>query len=343
LAVDDSTLLPKAPPPRPAARDGAIGAAMRRFDGIANPPAPPREAASRRGWGGRPKMGMLVTASLVAVIGLPAILIAIRDNDVERAPSAPVERAAPRSPRVAADVAETPAAPPALEADATPVALKPTPEPNRYGQLPGDEFAGAVQSTPVVAMSKSNAAPVAAAPPAPPPPPAPAAERDAEVSADASDESIVVTGSRMAQPNAWAERARDGRGKNRSLGRAEEAAATAPDWVLNDRSYDTFLRRLQTGVRANNRNAVAGLVAYPLRVNRNGQARTYANARAVIADYDSIFTPRVRSAILSQRFENLFGRDQGVMIGDGAVWFDHMCRTPACSPPGPVRIKAINP
>jgi hypothetical protein len=31
------------------------------------------------------------------------------------------------------------------------------------------------------------------------------------------------------------------------------------------------------------------------------------------------------------------------MIGDGEVWFDHTCPNASCSPPGPVRIRAINP
>jgi len=60
-------------------------------------------------------------------------------------------------------------------------------------------------------------------------------------------------------------------------------------------------------------------------------------------DYDRIFTPNVTRAILGQRFDQLFGRDQGLMIGDGQVWFDHVCANTQCSPPGPVRITAVNP
>jgi len=31
------------------------------------------------------------------------------------------------------------------------------------------------------------------------------------------------------------------------------------------------------------------------------------------------------------------------MVGNGEVWFDQTCRNAQCSPPGPVRIKAVNP
>src|SRR5688572_7661783 len=74
MAADNdlSASLPEPPPPRPAARDAAIEAAMRRFDGQdAIPPhlaAAPRPAPRRLG---RPQIGALATIALVAAIGLP--------------------------------------------------------------------------------------------------------------------------------------------------------------------------------------------------------------------------------------------------------------------------------
>ena len=64
---------------------------------------------------------------------------------------------------------------------------------------------------------------------------------------------------------------------------------------------------------------------------------------SVSRDFDRIFTPRVRRAILAQKAGELFVRDQGAMIGDGEVWFDQTCADSSCSSLGPVRIKAINP
>ena len=60
-------------------------------------------------------------------------------------------------------------------------------------------------------------------------------------------------------------------------------------------------------------------------------------------NYRRIFTARVRNAILRQRFEKVFGNYQGVMIGDGAVWFDHTCVRKDCKPPlGPIKIRTVN-
>jgi hypothetical protein len=50
----------------------------------------------------------------------------------------------------------------------------------------------------------------------------------------------------------------------------------------------------------------------------------------------------VRRAILDQRADQLFVRDQGAMVGNGEVWFSDTCPNAACSPAGPVRIIAVN-
>ena len=148
----------------------------------------------------------------------------------------------------------------------------------------------------------------------------------------------MVTGSRIQVPDSPRNPA-----LRKSIERAYEGRATAPDWVLGDAAYGTFLNGLQAAVRSNNRQAVIRLIAYPLRVNRDGTSKLYRDSAAVLRDFDRIFTPSVKQAILSERFEQLFGSDQGVMIGNGAIWFDHVCRGRRCERDGPVRITAINP
>lgn len=342
MAVDESSLLPNAPPPRPAQRDAAIEAALRRFDGKEESPATVTASSPRRSrwsFGGSPQTGALVTASLIVVIGLPAALIAIRSSDM---PSPKLERPTPtNSKSAAADVAPTP-----TPAQLQPVvSQKPTtevpanlPSPDRRQHLSDEEEIAAEPGAPAVPVEPPTAA-IAAAP-APPPPPPSAAERDETISEDGQ---IVVTGSLIRSPAPMSESIRDGRGRSQAFAQKNNARATAPKWVLEDGAYRTFLGELQAAVRSNNRPAVVRLIRLPLRVNFSAGARTYRESRSVLADHDRIFTPRVKQAILTQRFENLFGRDQGVMIGNGEVWFDHVCRATSCSPPGPVRITAINP
>ena len=340
MPVDDSPLLPNAPPPNPGRRDAAIDAALRRFDGLEEPKAAPIPQR-RRGFGSRPQFGALVTASLVVVLGIPAALIAIRDNQVpptSQKASQPVHREAANVAR-APDLAVADAVEPA---EIEPAQVQPNlPSPNRRSNLSDENEIATMSSSPVAAYEP--AAPGIAAPAPPPPPASPPpgeAERDEAV---AEDSQIVVTGSSIQRAVPMAESIRDGRGRSVSFAQKSNVAATAPKWVLDNGAYRSFLGQLQSAVRANNRPAVVRLVRLPLRVNFAGGAWTYRDAKSILADYDRIFTSKVKQAIAAQRFENLFGRDQGVMIGDGAVWFDHTCRNTSCSPPGPVRISAINP
>jgi hypothetical protein len=133
----------------------------------------------------------------------------------------------------------------------------------------------------------------------------------------------VVTGTRIAEPNVQASK-------------AQKVMPAKP-------GYERFLAVLKTHVRAGDERAVTKLIAYPLRVNFPDGARSYANARSVERDFSRIFTPKVRQAILSQRADHLFVRDQGAMIGDGEVWFSESCADSNCSLAGPLRIIAVNP
>lgn len=197
---DLSALLPEAPPPRPARRDAAIEAALRRFDGEAD--APPAAAPHRRPalWR-RPQIGVLIAASLVGVIALPVWLIGDREQVL--APSVP--------PRIATDqpsAAPGEAAPIAVAApDAAPVVVTP-------------ETAAAIPSAPKTAplaeiapepeqgvAREGLAAPAAPAPPPPPPPSSPAmatraAAPASKAAADASDHGNIVVTARRRQENA---------------------------------------------------------------------------------------------------------------------------------------------
>ena len=96
-------------------------------------------------------------------------------------------------------------------------------------------------------------------------------------------------------------------------------------------------------MRSNDRAALIGMIAFPLRVNHHERSKVYRDAASVSRDFDRIFSARVRQAILSQRPELLFSRDVGTMIGNGELWFEQSCADARCSALGPVRIIAVNP
>jgi hypothetical protein len=338
MAVEDdqSTWLPKPPPPRAVRRDAAIDAALRKFDGVEEVSSPPAaRPRPSRSWMRRPQLAVAMSAMFVLIVGVPAALIGLRDEPHRAQPSSsivaeqneecaggkcapPAATGLPQQPSIQAQkpvatadhaapapvaVVTTDASPSVSEADSKVV--------SKAESAPAEMVAPRVAPP---APANITAAPPPPAPPPPPPPPPPAAERSAEVASD-----IVLTGTRIS---------------NRAAQASSAARVTS-----GQQGFTAFLSRLQAATGANDRRAIVRLVAFPLRVNAPGGTRIYRDAPSVERDFDQIFTAKVRRAILGERPGKLFVRDQGAMIGNGELWFDQVCRGPSCS----VRITAVNP
>jgi hypothetical protein len=115
------------------------------------------------------------------------------------------------------------------------------------------------------------------------------------------------------------------------------AGAVGPDG-LTDTEATVFLASLQDAIRAENPGQVAALVKFPLRVGfssrqspRPDRVVNIANAEEFIRRYSELFTPEVRAAVLSQPSDTLFRNWQGVMIGNGELWYADVCRDKQCS------------
>jgi hypothetical protein len=112
------------------------------------------------------------------------------------------------------------------------------------------------------------------------------------------------------------------------LARAQQHAAqgncTHPDPAAWPDCPDAiaFLAKFQDALKSNNREAIASLVNYPLLVT-GAAGKTHVRSRAqLLAGFDGIFTAAVRGAILKATPDDVWGNDQGFMIGDGVIWFD---------------------
>ncbi|MCX8999731.1 hypothetical protein NOF55_21735 [Rhizobiaceae bacterium BDR2-2] len=85
--------------------------------------------------------------------------------------------------------------------------------------------------------------------------------------------------------------------------------------------YRHFFEQLQKAVASDDKAAVAAMVDYPFQARINGKAVTLRDAAHFVADYDKIVTSKVKQAIAAQTYATLFANWQGVMIGDGELWF----------------------
>lgn len=86
-------------------------------------------------------------------------------------------------------------------------------------------------------------------------------------------------------------------------------------------AYEKFFDRLKKAVGSNDKETVASMIDYPFRARIDGKALKIRDAAHFVADYDKIFTAKVKHAIANQSYATLFANWQGVMIGDGEVWF----------------------
>ncbi len=96
-----------------------------------------------------------------------------------------------------------------------------------------------------------------------------------------------------------------------------------------------FLATLQALVKADDRQQIAGMIRYPLNVYSAKRHRRISNPGAFVSGYPVLFSPAVKKAIEQQSPECLFGNWQGVMIGNGEVWFEE-------GPDGTIKIKTLN-
>ena len=83
----------------------------------------------------------------------------------------------------------------------------------------------------------------------------------------------------------------------------------------------TFVKTLQTAIKNGDQIAVTDSVLFPLRIYMNGKTRTVSSRTQFLQLYGRIMSPGVRKAIVSQNPECLFANADGVMIGDGEIWF----------------------
>ncbi|MEI6739458.1 MAG: hypothetical protein WCK74_04020 [Gemmatimonadaceae bacterium] len=112
-----------------------------------------------------------------------------------------------------------------------------------------------------------------------------------------------------------------------SLAHRYGAIGVRDDAVVH-RGAEAFWR----GVQRNDRKTVAAQLRYPLTVLVKGRPRRFRSAAEFVAAYDAVMTPAFRATILNAIPRHMFVRDQGVMLGSGAVWFGRTGQVIALSP-----------
>lgn len=126
--------------------------------------------------------------------------------------------------------------------------------------------------------------------------------------------------------------------------RAQSAAEVNSnlDTLFGDHApYAAFFDKLKKAVASGDKATVASMVDYPFQARIKGKAVKIRDQKHFVADYDQIVTSKVKNALASQTYATLFANWQGVMIGDGEVWFNGVCADDSCKQQT-VRVIAVN-
>lgn len=95
----------------------------------------------------------------------------------------------------------------------------------------------------------------------------------------------------------------------------------APAGVQDDNLIHWNALQFWNAVKSADKATVASLIAYPINVGISGGTKRLNSLKELIANYDAVFSTRYREAIANAVPRNMFVRDQGVMLGNGEVWF----------------------
>lgn len=82
-----------------------------------------------------------------------------------------------------------------------------------------------------------------------------------------------------------------------------------------------FLGKLQNKAKLRDAKGFSELINFPVRVNHNGTLKKLHSANEFNSIANEVITSNVMDIILNQKADEIFCNYQGIMLGDGEIWF----------------------
>ena len=92
--------------------------------------------------------------------------------------------------------------------------------------------------------------------------------------------------------------------------------------VKDDAAFEKKVQKFRTAVLTGDKKTAASMINFPISCNVSGKSRNIANSAQFIKNFDRIVNPEYKKAMQEAVPHNLFVNDQGVMLGNGQVWFE---------------------
>ena len=91
---------------------------------------------------------------------------------------------------------------------------------------------------------------------------------------------------------------------------------------VSDSNVEKFVEEIKAYVNNNDKNNIAKAISYPININNKDEKILIKNQEDFLKNYDIIFTSEYKKSIEDSFTKYMFVNSQGVMIGDGLMWFN---------------------
>jgi hypothetical protein len=117
-----------------------------------------------------------------------------------------------------------------------------------------------------------------------------------------------------------------------ALAQSDAETDAAVDSALGDHAaYRAVFDAIQTAVADEDAAGFAEWVDYPIAVKIDGKDVTINDEASFVADYDGILTDEIKTAIAGTKWADVMVNYQGIMLGDGQVWINGICKDDKCA------------
>ncbi|HEV2516586.1 MAG TPA: hypothetical protein VGV07_15120 [Devosia sp.] len=105
----------------------------------------------------------------------------------------------------------------------------------------------------------------------------------------------------------------------------------AVDSTLGDHTaYRAAFDAIRKAVADGDKAGFAAWVSYPIAVTADGEKMKLSDAAQFEEHYDNILTDEIKTAIMDQKWQDVFVNYQGIMYGNGQVWLNGICKDDKC-------------
>jgi hypothetical protein len=117
-----------------------------------------------------------------------------------------------------------------------------------------------------------------------------------------------------------------------ALAQSEADTDATVDSVLGDHNaYRAAFDAIQQAVGDGDAAGFARWVSYPIKVVADGEDMLLSDEEQFTEHYDNILTDEIRQAILDQAWASVLVNADGIMLGNGQVWMNGICKNDSCS------------